>query len=77
MLLVELPPEAVARVADVAASHGDETRLKSLGICPGRRIQIIKQGDPIIVRVLGGRVGLSARLAACVSIDVDPYPAAE
>jgi Fe2+ transport system protein FeoA len=43
--------------------------LKSLGICVGRRVQLAKVGDPLIVRVLGTRVGLSARLAECVVVD--------
>jgi hypothetical protein len=34
----------------------------------GRRVQLVKSGDPLVVRVLGARVGLSARLAACVSV---------
>jgi Fe2+ transport system protein FeoA len=66
--LSELPAGAVARVANVAGECGDAVRLKSLGICVGRRIQLIKSGDPLVVRVLGARVGLSVRLAACVSV---------
>ena len=41
----------------------------ALGICIGRNIEIIKAGEPIIVRVVGTRVGLSARLAAGVIVE--------
>ena len=65
-----LAQEAVARVVDVAAADDDAVRLKSLGLCIGRRVQLVKLGDPLIVRVLGTRVGLSARLADCVSVQI-------
>jgi Fe2+ transport system protein FeoA len=58
----------LAQVLDVVAEADDAVRLKSLGICIGRRVQLVKGGDPLIVRVLGARVGLSARLAAGVVV---------
>ena len=57
-----------ARVVRVDAEPDDAVRLMALGICVGRRIQIVKTGDPLIVRVVGARVGLSARLAAGVFV---------
>jgi len=44
-----------------------------MGICVGRQVQLVQAGDPLIVRVLGTRVGLSARLAA--GVVVEPIPA--
>jgi ferrous iron transport protein A len=67
--LVDLPTLAVARVLDVGAHPDDAARLKAMGICLGRRIQLIQAGDPLIVRVLGTRVGLSARLAGGVLVE--------
>lgn len=58
----------LAQVVDVVAESDDAVRLKSLGVCVGRRLQLVKGGDPLIVRVLGARVGLSARLAAGVAL---------
>ena len=63
-----LARDGVAHVVDVAADADDAVRLKSLGFCIGRRVQLVKAGDPLVVRVLGARVGLSARLAECVSV---------
>jgi Fe2+ transport system protein FeoA len=42
----------------------------ALGICIGRQVQVVKQGDPLIVSVVGARVGLSARLASAVTVQV-------
>jgi Fe2+ transport system protein FeoA len=53
----------------VSVSDREELmRLKSMGICLGRRVEIIKQGNPLIVRVFGSRIGLSRRLAEDVSV---------
>ena len=69
MFLPQLPPDGLARVAELQVDGEDAIRLKAMGICVGRRVQLVKAGDPLIVRVLGARVGLSARLAACVAVE--------
>lgn len=56
-------------VVDVTADEADAARLKALGICQGRRIQLVKGGDPLIIRVLGTRVGISARLATGITVE--------
>ena len=43
-------------------------RMKSLGICEGRELELISSGDPMIVRVAGAQVGLSRQLASAVSV---------
>jgi Fe2+ transport system protein FeoA len=70
MPLSGLAQDELARVVEVSAADDDAVRLKSLGLCIGRRVQLVKLGDPLIVRVLGTRVGLSARLADCVSVQI-------
>ena len=67
--LPNLPIDGVARVVDVDAQSDDAARLKALGICVDRKIQLMKAGDPLIVRVVGTRVGLSARLAEAVRVE--------
>jgi len=42
----------------------------ALGICVGRQVEMIKTSDPLIVNVIGARVGLSARLAASVTVEI-------
>lgn len=66
--LTELRPMEPALVADLDANAEELTRLKHLGICAGRRLQMVKPGDPLILRVLGSRIGLSVRLGSCVSV---------
>jgi Fe2+ transport system protein FeoA len=74
MALSEAPPGAVARVVRVAANADDAARLMAMGLCVSRRVQLVKAGDPLIVTVVGARIGLSARLAAGVLVQplVDP-----
>lgn len=61
-------------VADVKVDGPDAMRLQAMGICRGRRIELVKSGDPLIVRVLGSRVGLSGRLAAEVLVRLADTP---
>jgi Fe2+ transport system protein FeoA len=68
VLLSELPAGSYARVAQVSAHSDDLRRLQALGVCVGRSIQLVKAGDPMIISVVGARVGLSARLAAEVRV---------
>ncbi len=58
-----------ARIVRIDADAADAARLMALGVCVGRRIELVKPGDPLIVRVVGARVGLSARLAATVTVE--------
>ena len=67
--LPNLATNALARVSSVNVDTDDAVRLKSLGICVGRRVQMVKCGDPLVIRVLGARVGLSARLASAVVVE--------
>ncbi len=67
--LPQLPSDAVARVTDLQVDQDDATRLKAMGICVGRQVQLVRAGDPFIVRVLGARIGLSARLAEGVQVE--------
>ncbi len=66
--LSQLDSSAVARVEELDVYSEDATRLKAMGICVGRQVQLMRSGDPMILRVLGARVGLSARLAAGVGV---------
>ena len=66
--LSQLAPRCWATVTDVATSPSDLTRLMGLGICTGRRLQLVKGGDPMILQVYGTRIGLSARLADLVRV---------
>lgn len=55
-------------VASVRAGGVELDRLKSMGVCVGRRLMLVRSGDPMIVKVLGSRIGISARLARQVMV---------
>ncbi|RMG43727.1 MAG: ferrous iron transport protein A [Acidobacteria bacterium] len=64
--LTELPLDTCAVVAEVRAATDDVEVLKTMGVCEGRRVMLVRRGDPMIVKVLGARLGVSARLAELV-----------
>lgn len=55
-------------VCDLTAPDQDAERLKIMGVCVGRKVKILKRGDPLILCVWGVRIGVSARLARCVLV---------
>ena len=72
--LADLPAFAEARVLGVRddavdGDAGDAARLKAMGLCVGRRVQLVQRGDPLILRALGIRIGLSRRLAERVLVE--------
>ncbi len=70
--LDELPPRICAIVCRIETESEDIQRLKMLGICVGRRVEVVKPGDPLIVRVFGTRLGISASLASRVWLEACP-----
>lgn len=79
--LDRLQPRLCGIVQEIAADDEDAERLKAMGVCIGRRVEVIQRGDPLILRVLGSRLGLSSRLAArvrvqsCAAPECQPTPA--
>jgi Fe2+ transport system protein FeoA len=68
--LDELPPHVCAVVRHIATDDEDTRRLKTLGVCVGRRVELVRSGDPLILKVFGSRLGLSAELARRVRVEV-------
>ncbi len=67
---IELPPRVCAVVRSVATDDEDTQRLKTLGVCVGRRVELVRAGNPLILKIFGSRLGLSAELAARVRVEV-------
>jgi len=65
-----LPPRQCAVVRRIETDGEDIQRLKTLGICVGRRLEVVRTGDPIILKIFGSRLGLSASLASQVWLEV-------
>ena len=57
------------RCIEITGEGEPAIRLKRMGICSGRHITIVQSGDPMILRVVGARIGLSRELAATVIVD--------
>ena len=55
-------------VAAVDGGEQDIERLMAMGLCVGRHVEVLRRGDPLIVKVLGTRIGLSARLATRIRV---------
>jgi Fe2+ transport system protein FeoA len=68
--LDQLPPHVCAVVRKIAIDDEEMQRLKTLGVCLGRRVELVKGGDPLILKVFGSRLGLSAALASHVQVEV-------
>lgn len=73
--LDELPEARCATVCEVRSGFAEVVRLKAMGVCRGRRVRVMRRGDPLILEVLGTRLGLSSRLAA--QVDVEPCTCGE
>ena len=50
------------------ASGDDSIRMKRLGICEKRSLEIVNCGDPMIVKVCGSQIGISRQLAGLVTV---------
>ncbi len=78
--LTDIPPDMCVEVTRMDADDDDTQRLKAMGVCVGRKVVMVKQGDPLIVRVWGTRLGVSHRLAhqvmVAVCVDHPQAPAA-
>lgn len=68
--LDELAVRVCAVVRRVDTDDEDTNRLKTLGICLGRRVELVRVGDPLILKIFGSRLGLSASLATRVHVEI-------
>ena len=55
-------------VAEMPAPDQELKRLMSMGVCEGRTVEVVQTGDPLILKVFGSRIGVSARLAERVLV---------
>ncbi len=68
--LDHVPVRACGMVGFLSAADDEVVRLKAMGVCVGRRIEVIQQGDPLIIRAFGSRIGVSIRVARHVFLDL-------
>ena len=70
MRLDKLALRTCAVVRSVSTDDEDTQRLKTLGVCVGRRVELVRTGNPLILKIFGSRLGISAELAARVQVEV-------
>ena len=66
--LNELPSGAHAVVQHIEGADIALHRLMAMGLCVGRTVEVVRQGNPLILRLLGARIGVSGRLARQVLV---------
>lgn len=69
MRLNELPSGARAIVHRIESADVGIQRLMAMGLCVGREIEIVRQGNPLILRMLGARIGVSGRVARHIIVN--------
>ncbi|HUK82692.1 MAG TPA: FeoA family protein [Verrucomicrobiae bacterium] len=68
LYLNEIPSGAHAVVHRIEAADEAMHRLMAMGLCVGRELEVVRQGNPLILRILGARIGVSSRLARHVVV---------
>jgi Fe2+ transport system protein FeoA len=61
--LDELPAGTRAVVQQIDGGDVAIQRLMAMGLCVGRELEIVRHGNPLIVRLLSARIGISGRVA--------------
>jgi len=70
--LHELPSGSRALVQHIDGKDEALRRLMAMGLCVGREIEVVRQGNPLILRLLDARIGVSGRLARRVVVKRAP-----
>jgi len=71
--LDRMAPGQCGVITRVDGDDDDMARLKAMGVCSGHSVAVIQHGDPLVIKVIGTRIGISARLAAKVVVNQDPH----
>jgi Fe2+ transport system protein FeoA len=67
--LCKVPSGTRAVVHRINAADESIQRLMAMGLCVGRELEIVRQGNPLIVRMLGARIGVSGRVARNILVN--------
>ena len=67
--LDQLPSGARGVVQHIDGADAALHRLMAMGLCVGRHVEVVRQGNPLIVRLLGARVGVANRLARQIVVE--------
>ncbi len=67
--LDQLPSGTRGIVQRIDSADAALHRLMAMGLCPGRDIEVVRQGSPLILRLLGAHIGVSSRVARQIVIE--------
>ena len=67
--LDQLPSGSLALVQRIESADSAMHRLMAMGLCVGRYVQVVRHGNPLIIRLLGARIGLSGRVAQHIIVE--------
>lgn len=70
--LSQIPSGTRVTVCQVDSEQSGMGRLMAMGVCVGRHLEVIRHGNPLIVRLLGARVGISGWLAQRIVVERSP-----
>jgi Fe2+ transport system protein FeoA len=70
--LDQLPSGTRGVVRQIDQGDAALHRLMAMGLCVGREITVVRHGNPLILQLLGARVGVSGRLAQQVVVELHP-----
>lgn len=62
-------PAGQYRCNRISGPKDAQVRLKRLGICENRPIEVVRHGDPMVLNVVGASIGLSRYLAECILVE--------
>ena len=68
--LPQLLPGQCAVVRRVESESEEVQRLITLGVYVCRRVEVVRAGDPLIIKIFGSRIGISASLTSRVWLEV-------
>lgn len=70
--LSELELGCSGQITDLDLSSEAIARLAGLGICEGRDVEIVRRGEPLVVRTCGSRIGIALSLARRIQVHAAP-----
>jgi Fe2+ transport system protein FeoA len=67
--LNELPAGKHGIVHQIETTERALHRLMAMGLCVGRKVKVVRQGNPLILGLLDARIGVSSRLAHHIIVE--------
>lgn len=68
--LSDLEAHHCAIVRQIDVEDEDTDRLKTLGVCIGRQIEVARNGDPVVLKIFGSRLGVARRLLDRIRVEI-------